>query len=120
MFTKTVELIKKLYGVEISRQAVRQRAMNHPEALQQIREDSVLEAEDTHRDLMLNSTSDRVRRGCSEFVMSTLGKNKGYTHKTEIDANVVNQSSIEVYLPDNGREPKPEETAEPSESNDNS
>ena len=61
IYQKTVDLIQELYDVKITRQAVRARALNHPETLQKIRENSVLDAENTVRDIMENSEHDHLK-----------------------------------------------------------
>ncbi len=102
----TVKIIKDNYNVDVTRQAVRMRALCHPKALQEIREDSVIMAEDTHRDLMTTSADDAVRRGCAEFILARIGKNSGYTPKIEIDNNHKIASEVHAYIPDNGRNPE--------------
>lgn len=109
IFSITVELIKELYKVDVSRQAVRQRALLHPKTLQRIREESVIDAEDTERDLMLNSKSDSVRKGCAEFILDRIGKDVGYTPRQELGGgiNVDYTGKVATYhLPDNGRDNK--------------
>ena len=98
--------------MKVSRQAVRMRAILHPKTLQKIREDSVIDAEDVERDLMHNAKSERVRRGCAEFILDRIGKDKGYTPKQEVDSviSVDHTGKVATYhLPDNGRGPKRED-----------
>ena len=106
IFARTAEIIEELYEVKYSRQAVRDRALKHPKTLDKIRIDTVIIAEDTHRDLMLNSNSDAIKRGCSEYLLDRIGKDKGYTPKQEFDTvmQVEHTGKVATYhLPDNGR-----------------
>jgi hypothetical protein len=108
IFGDTPAIIKELYDVKISRQAVRNRALNYPDDLQAIRDASVIDAEDTVRDLMKNAKAEPVRRGCAEYLLDRLGKDKGYTPKSEVDSvnlNIEGEVDVAFYIPENGRDP---------------
>ncbi len=83
----TARAIKKQFKVGYSRQAVRDRAEKFPEELLDIVEDNLDCAEEGLMTLM-RSDNEQVRLKAIELYLKTKGKKRGYTERTEIEANV--------------------------------
>ncbi len=60
---------------------------------------------------------DRAERGLSRavdnddvtairFVLATLGKNRGYVMRQEVEADVKATATVHIFIPDNGRDPE--------------
>lgn len=81
IYARTARAILNEYGIEYSRQAVRDRALKKPELLQDITEESLDVAEESLRSLML-SKNERVRFNAVEFFLRTKGRERGYVEKS--------------------------------------
>ncbi len=81
IYARTARAIFNEYGIEYSRQAVRDRAMKKPELLQDIVEESLDIAEESLRSLML-SKNERIRFNAVEFFLRTKGRERGYVEKS--------------------------------------
>lgn len=104
IFGDTPAIILEAYGITLTRQAVRQRALLFPDLLKQMRLDSVIDAEDTVRDIMKNG-ADGLKLKAGEYLLDRLGKSVGYTPKQEIDnhLDLIGAGGV-IILPDNGRD----------------
>lgn len=79
---------------------------NHAEKSQKIRE-----CIDNQRGEMIDTAElalyNAVLKGepwAVQYTLKTIGKDRGYVEKTEIDSKVENSGNIIVYLPGNGRD----------------
>jgi len=83
LFARCSRLIKEKHGVEITRQAIRQRAEKMPERLFEITEISLDNAEEQLLQLF-ESKNERIRLKAVEFYLKNKGKARGYAERTEI------------------------------------
>jgi len=81
IYARTAKAIYNEYGIEYSRQAVRDRALKKPELLEDIIEESLDVAEESLRSLMF-SKNERVRFNAVEFFLRTKGRERGYVEKS--------------------------------------
>ncbi len=81
IYARTARAISDKYGIEYSRQAVRDRALKKPELYEDIIEESLDIAEESLRSLML-SKNERVRFNAVEFFLRTKGRERGYVEKS--------------------------------------
>lgn len=95
IFGHTSHLIKKNYNIDISRQAVRERALNNLEELEDIRQQSIDLAEYGLLSLM-RSKNERIKFKAIEFFLKMKGKERGYTDKVEVSFD--NKNNIELSL----------------------
>ena len=87
LYARTVRFIAKEYGITITRQGVRDRALKHPAELVDIKEQNKDIAEEGLYSLM-RSKSERIKlRACTEY-LSFQAKDRGYVKRTEIDQPV--------------------------------
>ena len=77
IYARTAKAIYNEYGIEYSRQAVRDRALKKPELLEDIIEESLDVAEESLRSLMF-SKNERIRFNAIEFFLRTKGRERGY------------------------------------------
>ena len=90
LFTRTANNIKKKYGIDITRQAVYERANNYPEILADIREENLDVAEAGLQGL-IRSKDERIRLRSIEIYLKTIGKGRGYVEKSELDVNDITE-----------------------------
>ena len=95
LFSRTCRAIKKQFGIEYTRQAVRARALKHPEELQDIEEENIDVAEEGLHSLM-RSKNERMRFLAIDLYLKTKGKKRGYTIKQEIEINT--KSDVQQML----------------------
>lgn len=81
IYARTAKAIYNEYGIEYSRQAVRDRALKKPELLEDIIEESLDIAEESLRSLMF-SKNERIRFNAIEFFLRTKGRERGYVEKS--------------------------------------
>jgi hypothetical protein len=81
IYARTARAIFNEYGIEYSRQAVRDRALKKPEILKDIIEENLDVAEESLRSLML-SKNERIRFNAVEFYLRTKGRERGYIEKS--------------------------------------
>lgn len=93
LFARTARAIKKQTGIEISRQAVRVRAQNHPEILEDIEEENIDVAEEGLHTLM-RSKNERVKLDAVKTFLKTKGKKRGYVEKTESELTVKDPDAL--------------------------
>lgn len=99
VFFKIKKEMKK-DGIEISRQAIHQRCNKDDETkskLREIRKAIVDKAEKTMLSL-LDSKDHRVKKDAAKFILETLGKNEGYTTRTELTGKDSEPLSIKVEI----------------------
>lgn len=118
LYAATAKAIEEQFGVKYSRQAVRQRALDHPDELADIEEQAKDIAEAGLLSLM-QDTDPRIRLDATKFYLNTKGKARGYTQRQEItgaDGNPlaitwheertyetkVSETGPELKIPDNG------------------
>lgn len=83
LFARTATAIREKYGITYSRQAVRQRAKDNQEELDDIEEEGLDNAESGMIDL-LNSENEDIKFKACQFVLKTKGKKRGYIERQEI------------------------------------
>ena len=96
LYAKTARAIKKQFGVEYSRQAVRDRAGQFSEEYIDILEENLDVAEEGLHSLM-RSKNEAVQLRAIELYLKTKGKKRGYVETQEIDLRKVNDITIEYY-----------------------
>jgi len=87
LFARTAREIKKYFGIEYSRQAVRDRADKHPDEYLDILEENLDIAEEGLMSL-IRSKNENIRLRACELVLKTKGKKRGYIESQQIDANI--------------------------------
>jgi hypothetical protein len=83
LFARTAKAISETYGIEYSRQAARQRALDKPEILADIEDESLDLAEGGMMDLV-KSLDDDIKFKACQFVLKTKGKKRGYVERQEL------------------------------------
>ena len=84
LYARAVRLYKKEYGVDISRIAVRDRALKDKDQLQDIREESLDIAEEGLHSLMATN-NETVKLRAIDLFLKTQGKGRGYVERQELD-----------------------------------
>ena len=82
LYAVTAKAIDVQLGIKLSRQAVRQRAMDHPAELKDIEEEQADIAEEGLQSLM-KSTDDKIKIDAIKFYLKTKGKKRGYVERVE-------------------------------------
>lgn len=102
IFSKTAEAIRQKYGIEYSRQAVRERAQRFADELEDIYQENLDIAEDGLHSIIKNGP-DRIRLKAIEFFLKMKGKDRGYTTETipvpymsEAEKRIQNMSDEEL------------------------
>lgn len=80
--TQTAKLIKKLYGIDYTRQAVHDRAKKHPDEVKDIKEQIKDRAENGLLSLF-ESENEQVRLKALELYLKTQARDRGYVQKQE-------------------------------------
>jgi hypothetical protein len=83
IYSRAARAIQKEHGISYTRQAVRQRALIKPEELEDIKQQNVDVAEEGLHSLMRSSLPS-IRLRAVELFLKTIGKDRGYTDRTEI------------------------------------
>lgn len=91
IYSRTAQAIRSQFGIEYSRQAVKDRAEKRPELLSNILEENIDVAEDGLLSLM-KSKNERVRLKSIEFFLRTRGASRGYVMQTLTDITTKGQS----------------------------
>jgi CRP-like cAMP-binding protein len=94
IYSKTAEEISQTYGVNYTRQAVRQRALEHPEIYQDIIDQYVDKALE-NMDSLMDSKDERVKMKASETMLKYLGYRFGLVEKTNLDITS-NEETINI------------------------
>ena len=84
LYARAVRLYKKEYGVDISRIAVRDRALKDKDQLQDIREQNLDIAEEGLHSLM-RTKNENVKLRAIDIFLKTQGKNRGYVERQEVE-----------------------------------
>ncbi len=84
LYARTVRAIKAEFGIVISRQGVRQRALTFPEELEDIAQEGCDIAEEGLTDLM-RSASDRIKLRAIEVFLKAKAKDRGYYNRTQFE-----------------------------------
>lgn len=99
LFAKTAHAIKAAHGIDFTRQAVRQRALDHKDILDDIDD----EAGDAAEDGMLTlskSIDEKIRFQACQFLLRTRWKKRGYVERQEITGpdgkNVINELHVKI------------------------
>ena len=83
LYSRTVRMIKKVYDIDISRQAVRERALKHPEELEDIREENIDIAEEGLHGL-IRSRNENIKLRACETYLKTIGRTRGYVEGLDL------------------------------------
>jgi|TARA_R110000772_G_scaffold165159_1_gene276483 hypothetical protein len=86
LYARAVRLFKKEYDVDITRIAVRDRALKDKDQLQDIREESLDIAEEGLHSLMA-TTNETVKLRAIDLFLKTQGKGRGYVERQEVDVD---------------------------------
>lgn len=97
LFARTARAIQDQFNIEYSRQAVRDRAANYPEELDDIAEENLDIAEEGLLSL-IRSDNENVRLRAIELLLKTKGKKRGYVEKTELDVSVKEIAEIPTVI----------------------
>ena len=82
--SRAVKLIKRDFGVEISRQAVSERSKADKDKLQECREAIVDLAEETIIEVSISGNK-KERLDASKTILKTLGKSRGWDEKVSVE-----------------------------------
>ncbi|MBL7738695.1 MAG: hypothetical protein JNK14_05710 [Chitinophagaceae bacterium] len=96
LFANTARAIEEKYGFPYSRQAVRQRALDHKEELEDI-EESGLDVAESGMLTMAKSADEDIKFKACQFILKTKGKKRGYIERTELtgaDGGPINVQTI--------------------------
>ncbi len=77
LFANTAKAIEEKYGINYSRQAVRQRALDHKDVLEDIEDEALDIAEAGMLTLSRSQNEDTKFKAC-QFILKTKGKRRGY------------------------------------------
>jgi hypothetical protein len=91
LYQKTADAILAEYGIEITRQSVRERALAYPKELAEIDIDRVQRAIQNVDDL-LQSQDEGIKKDITKYVLDRRGE--GWNPKQQIDANVKTDTVI--------------------------
>lgn len=86
-FAQTAAYIRDEMGIEITRQAVRQRALRMPEELNDIEQSTLDIAEGTVISLMAKADRDSVRLRAAELYLTQKGRKRGWTQDPSVVIN---------------------------------
>ena len=106
LFARTARAIKKQFGVEYTRQSVKERAEKDLKQLEDIEEENIDFAEEGLHSLM-RSKNEKIRMQAIQLVLRTKGKKRGYIESQRIafednDGNVDNTLKINIVRPNAG------------------
>jgi len=82
LFAKTAQAISQQFGIDYSRQAVRERALKHPGELADI-DDEMLDFAEAKIFSLMESDNPGVSFRAAKFYLMTKGKKRGYHNKLE-------------------------------------
>jgi len=83
LYAVTAKAIEGKFGISYSRQAVRQRALDHPEEVADIEDEAKDIAEEGLISLMKDEDK-KIKLDAIKFYLGTKGKNRGYNTRTEL------------------------------------
>ncbi len=99
IYGRTVCLIKKEYDVDISRQAVRDRALKDPDQLKDIKGQNIDIAEEGLHSLM-RSKNETIRFKAVQFYLKTIGRDNGYVERQELEVDGDYNLTVEFIEPE--------------------
>jgi len=99
IYARAVRLAKKEYNVDISRIAIRERALKDPHQLKDIREENIDIAEEGIHSLM-RSKNESVRFKAVQLYLKTIGKERGYVERQEFDVDSDMNFTVEFIMPE--------------------
>ena len=82
LYARTARAIEKQYNVPYTRQAVKDRAENHPDILDDIKQENLDIAEEGLHSLMRDKDK-RIKKDAIFFYLKGPGKNRGYAERHE-------------------------------------
>lgn len=97
LYAKTAKDIEEKYGIQYTRQAVRQRAAEHPEVFADIEEEVADMAEGGLQALM-QDPDPKIRLDAIRFYLKTKAKRRGYIERQEIEHSG-DQFKINIIMP---------------------
>jgi hypothetical protein len=83
LYARTARAIEKQFGIEYTRQSVKERAEKNKELLADIEEENIDIAEEALHSLM-RSKNERIRMQAVQLVLKTKGKQRGYVERQEL------------------------------------
>ncbi len=84
IFAQTARAIQQTFGIDYSRQAVRERALKQPEVLEDIEEQGLDIAEEGMNSLAKSNNEETKFKACS-FILKTKGRKRGYGDKLDLN-----------------------------------
>lgn len=88
IYARTARSIQKELGIEITRQSVRERALKHPDILQDIEDDNIDAAEEKLKYFLNPPAKDDVplmlQWRTAELIVRTKGKKRGWVERSEL------------------------------------
>jgi len=100
-----ISAIAKTLGCKI--ESLRQAINNNPDLKELVYEQREELLDNAERGLVKAVNAGKL--DAIKFVLSRLGRNRGYGQKLEVESSGDSASRIVVYLPDDGRESKPDD-----------
>ena len=100
LYAVTAKAIEDKFGINYSRQAVRQRALEHPEEVADIEDEAKDIAEQGLKTLMQDQDA-RIKLDAIKFYLGTKAKNRGYSQRSEItgaDGGPVEMAAIAINI----------------------
>lgn len=99
LFNRTARHIEKEFGIKMSRQGVRERAMKYPEILAEIQENNIDIAEEGLHDLM-RSKSPSIKFKAIDLYLRTKARHRGYNASMDlnIDFNAMSDEQLTYIL----------------------
>lgn len=100
LYAVTAKAIEAKFGINYSRQAVRQRALEHPEEIADIEDEAKDIAEEGLKTLMQDQDA-RIKLDAIKFYLGTKAKNRGYSQRTELtgaDGGPVEMAAISINI----------------------
>ena len=77
IYSRAVVLIKKKFGIDITRQSVRERCLSNPEIMQDIKEQNIdVALEGLHS--LLKSDDEKVKLGAVKYYLNNQAKHLGF------------------------------------------
>lgn len=112
LFARTARAITETYGINYSRQAVRDRALNYKDVLEEIQEEGLDTAEFGMRELLVDPDKEIKFKSC-KYVLGTLGKKRGYVERTEVNQVDTEGNSIQPVINITVVQPKTPDSSSP-------
>ncbi len=99
LYAKTAQDIESQYGIKYTRQAARQRALEHPEELADI-EEEVMDMAEQGLQACMKDPDARIKIDAIKFFLKTKAKKRGYVERQEIDhSGKIEGPIFEIIMP---------------------